>query len=34
LISGNNHITSNCPVLSFKLIGNKRYLEVWDGRTY
>ena len=28
LISGNNHITSNCSVLSFKLIGNKRYLEV------
>jgi hypothetical protein len=28
LISGNNHITSNCSVLSFQLIGNKRYLEV------
>jgi len=28
LLPGNNHIISNCPVLSFALIGNKKYLEV------
>ena len=28
LFPGNNHIISNCPVLSFGLIGNKKYLEV------
>lgn len=28
LLPGNNHIISNCPVLSFGLIGNKKYLEV------